>query len=496
MPTQDGSGYGQFGAPAPPGPDHRLAERARSRSSSARSAPTITAIRTPGCKFRRRRAADPGRRADRPGRRAADPHPQARQARHHAPDARQPATEGGQSGNVIAEVPGRDPKAPILLVGGHLDSWDQGTGAIDDGAGRRHRHRRRQADHGRGAAAAHHPRRLVRRRGAGRLRRHGLCKGTSDDRIRLAAKAISAPTASGASTAARQAIRAADAHMLQAALAPLGIVPNDKGDADGSDIGPTIGAGVPWIVARARTARAISTITTRPTTRSTRSTPSSCARTSPRGPRCSPSCRAESSRSRNGLSGVERPTRRQTHAHRYRRHSAPAARRLPGQQGRRQRHDQRHLQSATSPKTPRRTSATPPQNIAADIGNEAKATGDKIENKVGDNDGNAAANASENKYKLAHQPTARTCPARRMVGETGFEPATLCSQSRCATRLRYSPPSPRLRRASPPRSCRLASRSSARSEGWWARKDSNLQPSRYERPALPLSYRPPPVPAR
>ena len=27
----------------------------------------------------------------------------------------------------------------------------------------------------------------------------------------------------------------------------------------------------------------------------------------------------------------------------------------------------------------------------------------------------------------------------RLVGETGFEPATLCSQSRCATRLRYSP---------------------------------------------------------
>ena len=26
-----------------------------------------------------------------------------------------------------------------------------------------------------------------------------------------------------------------------------------------------------------------------------------------------------------------------------------------------------------------------------------------------------------------------------MVGETGFEPATLCSQNRCATRLRYSP---------------------------------------------------------
>ena len=28
----------------------------------------------------------------------------------------------------------------------------------------------------------------------------------------------------------------------------------------------------------------------------------------------------------------------------------------------------------------------------------------------------------------------------KMVGETGFEPATYCSQSNRATRLRYSPP--------------------------------------------------------
>ncbi|WP_017671908.1 M20/M25/M40 family metallo-hydrolase [Blastomonas sp. AAP53] len=40
-----------------------------------------------------------------------------------------------QSGNVIAEVPGSDPDAGMILVGGHLDSWDLGTGAIDDGAG-------------------------------------------------------------------------------------------------------------------------------------------------------------------------------------------------------------------------------------------------------------------------------------------------------------------------------------------------------------------------
>ena len=47
------------------------------------------------------------------------------------------AKQGGKrpSGNVIAEIPGRDPNAGIVLVGGHLDSWDLGTGAIDDAAG-------------------------------------------------------------------------------------------------------------------------------------------------------------------------------------------------------------------------------------------------------------------------------------------------------------------------------------------------------------------------
>ena len=41
----------------------------------------------------------------------------------------------GESGNVIAEVPGSDPAAGIVLIGGHLDSWDLGTGAIDDASG-------------------------------------------------------------------------------------------------------------------------------------------------------------------------------------------------------------------------------------------------------------------------------------------------------------------------------------------------------------------------
>ena len=40
-----------------------------------------------------------------------------------------------QSGNVIGEIIGTERPDEIVLVGGHLDSWDLGTGAVDDGAG-------------------------------------------------------------------------------------------------------------------------------------------------------------------------------------------------------------------------------------------------------------------------------------------------------------------------------------------------------------------------
>jgi hypothetical protein len=39
------------------------------------------------------------------------------------------------SQNVIAEIAGREKPDEIILLGAHLDSWDLGTGAIDDGAG-------------------------------------------------------------------------------------------------------------------------------------------------------------------------------------------------------------------------------------------------------------------------------------------------------------------------------------------------------------------------
>ncbi|MBN6151936.1 M28 family peptidase [Xanthomonas sp. AmX2] len=37
--------------------------------------------------------------------------------------------------NVIGEITGRSKPKEVVVIGGHLDSWDLGTGAIDDGAG-------------------------------------------------------------------------------------------------------------------------------------------------------------------------------------------------------------------------------------------------------------------------------------------------------------------------------------------------------------------------
>lgn len=39
------------------------------------------------------------------------------------------------SGNVVMDIVGSEKPEEIVLIGGHLDSWDLGTGAVDDGAG-------------------------------------------------------------------------------------------------------------------------------------------------------------------------------------------------------------------------------------------------------------------------------------------------------------------------------------------------------------------------
>ena len=134
-PTQDGSGYGQFGAPRRQGPT----------IASQKGAIGIV-VRSIGTDHHRNPHTGVQVFAD-----GAAPIPAGALT---VPDSEQlirilkrgqPVTmhltlvsehrEGGQSGNVVADLSGRDPSLPMLLVGGHLDSWDQGTGAVDDGAG-------------------------------------------------------------------------------------------------------------------------------------------------------------------------------------------------------------------------------------------------------------------------------------------------------------------------------------------------------------------------
>jgi hypothetical protein len=40
-----------------------------------------------------------------------------------------------QAWNIVGEIPGREKPDEVIVVGGHMDSWDPGTGSIDDGAG-------------------------------------------------------------------------------------------------------------------------------------------------------------------------------------------------------------------------------------------------------------------------------------------------------------------------------------------------------------------------
>jgi len=44
------------------------------------------------------------------------------------------ASGPAESENVVAEIRGREKPEEYVLVGAHLDSWDLGTGALDDGA--------------------------------------------------------------------------------------------------------------------------------------------------------------------------------------------------------------------------------------------------------------------------------------------------------------------------------------------------------------------------
>lgn len=152
-----------------------------------------------------------------------------------------------KSGNVIAEVPGRDARAGIVLVGGHLDSWDLGTGAVDDGAGVAitAAAAKRVMDAGR-------PRRTIRVVWFG-AEEVGLLGG-EEYRRRHAQELHASATESdfGADRIWRvdfalpEAAKAV-ADRVEAALAPLGIARGAGMARGGPDIGALVNGGVPAI---------------------------------------------------------------------------------------------------------------------------------------------------------------------------------------------------------------------------------------------------------
>ncbi len=135
LPNQDGSGYGPYGNARRQGP--AVAASKGAVGAVIRSAGTDhnRDPHTGGTNFPAGSKAIPSGAVSAP-----DADLIARIATKGKPITMQLVLEGHPqanmpSGNVIADLPGRDPSLPPVLVACHLDSWDLGTGAIDNAAG-------------------------------------------------------------------------------------------------------------------------------------------------------------------------------------------------------------------------------------------------------------------------------------------------------------------------------------------------------------------------
>ncbi len=160
------------------------------------------------------------------------------------------------SQNVIADVRGRERPEEIVLLGAHLDSWDQGTGAIDDGTGMAII-----------VAAAklirdvpHRPRRTVRvvLFGSEEVTQPvepGVAFGghaySVAHRTELATHVLASESDTGADRVYRVALppsvmQSEFARTALRLLVPLGVLPSPRPPGEvGTDVGPTVEAGVP-----------------------------------------------------------------------------------------------------------------------------------------------------------------------------------------------------------------------------------------------------------
>ncbi len=155
----------------------------------------------------------------------------------------------GRSWNVIGEVTGRESPEEFVVIGGHLDSWDQGTGALDDGAGIGITMAAAEAI----AKLPERPRRSIRfiawaseENGLFGARQYAASVGAAWEQHQVGAESdfgagrIYALRA-GVSPEALPAIR-----QIGGVLAPLGIVTEETGGGPGPDVGPLVMLGMPW----------------------------------------------------------------------------------------------------------------------------------------------------------------------------------------------------------------------------------------------------------
>ena len=155
--------------------------------------------------------------------------------------------------NVIGEMRGRSKPDEVVVIGGHLDSWDLGTGAIDDGAGVAiamgagkliGEMKQRPARTIRVVAFANEEQGLFGGRAYGEkhvaeVRKHQIGAESDFGAGRVYAFSTSAPDyAQGA------------AKQIADVLAPLGIADTPGDGGPGPDVGPFAGNGLAWAALR------------------------------------------------------------------------------------------------------------------------------------------------------------------------------------------------------------------------------------------------------